>query len=409
MNPNDDSLQGDVIAEFYDRHPYPPPRTDLDAYQEQWRDPERRRAEHYLHFPRIPFRENPDVLVAGCGTFQAAQHALRWPQGRVVGIDVSNASLQHTADLKQRYKLDNLELRQLSIERVAELGRDFDLIVSTGVVHHLADPAAGLRALGSVLAPDGAIHLMVYARHGRHGVHLMQEYGRRLGIGPDEVGALARTLAEIPDDHPLAPLLRQSPDFGNPDALADALLNPREQAYSVPELLDLLERGGLTFGRWHRQAQYLPQCGFPAKTPHRPQLLDLPVAEQYAAIELLRGSMTRHTVIAHRADNQLDADRSGLLGDQWEDAVPIRLPHTILVEERVPPGAAAVLINQAHTYTDLILPITHPEQLVFQQIDGLQCVADTGAAAGTNPPDLRRLYQRLWWYDQVVFDNSTRR
>jgi SAM-dependent methyltransferase len=402
------SKQTDVVAEFYDRHPYPRPRPDLDAYVEQWRDPERRRAEHSLHFPRIPYRENPDILIAGCGTFQAALHALRWPQGRVVGIDVSDTSLQHTADLKQRYNLANLDIQQLPIERVAELGQSFDLIVSTGVIHHLADPDAGLQALRGVLNPDGAIHLMVYARFGRHGVHLMQEYGRLLGIGPDDVGDLARTLAEIPLDHPLAPLLRQSPDFRDPDALADALLNPREQAYSVPELLDLLDRTGLAFGRWHRQAPYLPHCGFPAMSPHRRLLLDLPTAEQYGAIELLRGSMSRHTVIAHRADRGFDDDRSGLAGDQWEDAVPIRLPHTIIVEERVPPGAAAVLINRSHTYTDLVLPITEPEKLVFQRIDGRCSIAETEALAGTNLPDLRGLYQRLWWYDQVAFDNSTR-
>ena len=400
------SKQADVIAEFYDRHPYPPPRPDLDHYQQQWRDPKRRQAEHYLHFPRIPYRENPEVLVAGCGTFQAAHHALRWPEGRVVGIDVSETSLEHTADLKQRYGLDNLEIQQLPIEQVAELGQDFDLIVSTGVIHHLADPDVGLRALQGVLKPNGAIHLMVYARFGRHGVHLMQEYGRRLGIRPEGVGDLARTLAEIPPDHPLAPLLRQSPDFSNPDSLADALLNPREQAYSVPELLDLLERSGLAFGRWHRQAPYLPHCGFPAKSPHRRKLLDLPASEQYAAMELLRGSMARHTVIAHRADHGIVADRSGLGGGDWETLIPIRLPHTIVVEDRLPPGAAAVLINQAHSYNDLVLPITEPERLVVQQIDDTRNVAETAAVAGAAPPDLRRLYQRLWWYDQIVFDNS---
>jgi len=408
MNPTDDSFHGDSIAEFYDRHPYPPPRTDLDAYQERWRDPERRRVEHYLHFPRIPFRKDPDVLVAGCGTFQAAQHALRWPQGRVVGIDVSNASLQHTADLKQRYNLDNLELRQLSIERVADLGRDFDLIVSTGVIHHLADPGVGLQALANVLNADGAINLMVYARYGRQGISMMQDYGRLLGIGAADVHDLTETLAELPGDHPIVPLLRRSPDFGNADALADALLNPREQVYSVPGLLDLMGKSGLALGRWYRQAPYLPDCGFPAKSPHRKLLLDLPPSEQFAAMELLRGSMTRHTVIAHIAGGRSDDDRSGLAASSWKEMVPIRLPNTILVTERVPPGAAAVLINQAHTHTDLILPITAPEKRVFEQIDGNRSIADTGAAAGTNPPELRRLYTRLWKCDQVVFNNSIR-
>ena len=59
--------------------------------------------------------------------------------------------------LKQQYNLTNLEARQLPIEQAAALGRTFDLIVCTGVLHHLADPDAGLRALRSVLKPDGVM------------------------------------------------------------------------------------------------------------------------------------------------------------------------------------------------------------------------------------------------------------
>jgi len=65
--------------------------------------------------------------------------------------------------LKRRYALDNLEVRQLPLERAAELGETFEHVVSTGVLHHLPDPDAGLRALHGVLAPNGALHLMVYA------------------------------------------------------------------------------------------------------------------------------------------------------------------------------------------------------------------------------------------------------
>ena len=64
--------------------------------------------------------------------------------------------------------------------------RYFDLIVCTGVLHHLADPDAGLRALRSVLNPKGAMYLMVYAPYGRTGVYMLQDYCRRLGIGTSE-------------------------------------------------------------------------------------------------------------------------------------------------------------------------------------------------------------------------------
>ena len=47
----------------------------------------------------------------------------------------------------------------------------------------------------------------------------------------------------------------------------------------------------------------------------------------------------------------------GFAGDAWLSYVPIRMPDTICVQERLPPGAAAVLINQNHTYTDLFMTI----------------------------------------------------
>jgi 2-polyprenyl-3-methyl-5-hydroxy-6-metoxy-1,4-benzoquinol methylase len=69
----------------------------------------------------------------------------------VIGVDVSATSIAHTQKLKQQYGLTNLEIRQLPVERVGGLERQFDLMVCTGVLHHLADPDAGLRALRDVL------------------------------------------------------------------------------------------------------------------------------------------------------------------------------------------------------------------------------------------------------------------
>ena len=81
-----------------------------------------------------------------------------------------------------RYNLDNLQVHQLPIERARELGTSFDQIVCTGVLHHLADPDAGLTALRDVLEPGGAMHLMVYAPYGRTGIYMLQEFCRRIGI-----------------------------------------------------------------------------------------------------------------------------------------------------------------------------------------------------------------------------------
>ena len=74
---------------FYDLHPYPPPVEDLDGYRQRWQDEGRRRADFHLHWPDKAYRADLNVLVAGCGTSQAAKHALRQPASHVVGIDFS--------------------------------------------------------------------------------------------------------------------------------------------------------------------------------------------------------------------------------------------------------------------------------------------------------------------------------
>ncbi len=188
-----------------------------------------RRADSHLFWPAEPYREDRSILVAGCGTMQAAHYAVRWPRARVVGIDVSGKSVAFTQELKRKHALDNLEVRQLAVERAAELEQRFDSVVCTGVLHHLSDPDAGLRALRDVLQPAGAMHVMLYAPYGRAGVYMLQDYCRRLRIGwsSAEISDLAETLKALPPDHPLAPLLRNSPDFASTAGLADALLHPR--------------------------------------------------------------------------------------------------------------------------------------------------------------------------------------
>src|SRR6202044_1226864 len=104
-------------------------------------------------------------------------------------------------------------------------------------------------------------------------------------------------------DHPLVPLLRASPDFSNPDALADALLHPRDRAYDVAQFFELVDRGGFTFARWVRQAPYLPACGAVASTPHAGVLARLSRESQFAAMELFRGTMVRHAAIAYVRDD----------------------------------------------------------------------------------------------------------
>jgi len=147
------------VRDFYERYPYPRPIDSLDNYRRLWQDAQRRRADYHLFWPGRSYREDHAILIAGCGTSQAAKHALSWPAPRVAGIDFSVTSVRCTEELKRKYILNNLQIHQLPIERVSELETSFDQIVCTGVLHHLADPDAGLRALRGALKPDGAVHI----------------------------------------------------------------------------------------------------------------------------------------------------------------------------------------------------------------------------------------------------------
>ncbi|MGC1871140.1 MAG: class I SAM-dependent methyltransferase [Acidobacteriaceae bacterium] len=403
------------VQDFYERYPYPRPVESLESYARLWDDANRRRTDFHLFWPDKPYREDDSILIAGCGTSQAAKHAMRWPSAQVTGIDFSATSIHHTEQLKEKYNLKNLELRQLAIERVEELGTSFDQIVCTGVLHHLPNPDAGLAALRSVLQPDGAMQLMVYAPYGRTGITMLQEFCRRVGIRATDEGIrdLVAALQSLPPDHPLESLLRQAPDFRHEAALADALLHPQDRAYSVPQLFTFLENAGLAFGRWLKQAPYSAACGVLAKLPQAAQMAQLPPVEQFAAAELFRGTMLRHSVVAYRNDRPADAAPVHFSGDAWLHYVPLRMPDTLTIQERLPAGAAAVLINQTHTYRDLFLPISAAEKSLLDAIDGHRTIRDILESAQPGLPEPsqtelgRDFFERLWWQDQVVFDASS--
>ena len=398
----------DAVRAFYESYPYPAPLRDLHRHRALYRNPHRRRALSLLLWPTEKQRPDREIMIAGCGTSQAATYALREPDAHVTAIDISETSLSHTRELQQKYSLRNLTLHRLAIEQVGELDRIFDQIVCTGVLHHLPDPDAGLRSLRNVLAPDGAMQVMVYAAYGRAGIYMMQEYCRLLGVGAteEELQNLGATIGALSADHPIAGVSRRTKDFRNPDALADALLHPQDRAYTVAQLYAWLERCGLSFGRWFEQAPYLPRCGAIARMPHATRLLSLSPPLQHAAVELLRGTMTKHNLVAYRDDRLDESQPIRFDGDAWRACVPLRLPWTLSIRDRVPPGSVAVLINRAHTYPDLALPIDAVQQRVLAAIDGKRSIGeilrDTAGAIGDG--QARRFIEQLWEYDQIVFD-----
>ena len=137
----------DPVCEFYTRHPCPPPVENLDRARDEWRDPNRAPSTR-LRPQAVP--GDLDILIAGCGTWQAAKCAL-W--GDASWASTSARPAWNTLAGSLRNTTSPIS-RPTSFQwKRSKLSDQFDLIVCTGVLHHLEDPDAGLCALRSVLKP----------------------------------------------------------------------------------------------------------------------------------------------------------------------------------------------------------------------------------------------------------------
>lgn len=324
-----DSPLDDTVARQYERWPYPAPASSLHEWHRKWRhfpDPE---LQHLLFWPDRDYPKGIDILVAGCGANQAAEIAFHNPTARVLGIDVSAASLASQQRLKELHDLTNLELRRLPIEESPSLGRDFDLVISTGVLHHMADPDLGMRALGSLLRRDGVLALMLYAKYGWYAVRVMWEFFHMLGLDQSagSVALIKETFRHLKPTHPIRHYLALGPSDLDTDAgLIDSFLHPRAKTYSVPDILRMVDAAGLVFQGWISNYLYYPE-NMPADSDLYRALAGLPERDLWAAMELFHalGNATHYFYLC-RPDRPRDGYVIDFSGSQFLDHIPVPAP-----------------------------------------------------------------------------------
>ena len=275
---------------------------DLPAWlagNRQWFDPAHA---HRMFWPDRGYTPNLDILVAGCGTNQAAVFAYTNPGANVVAIDVSQPSLDHHRYLKDAYGMRNLELHRLPIEDAGTLGREFDLIVSTGVLHHMAEPKQGMQALAGCLRPEGVIAIMLYARYGRIGVEILQSLFRDLSLKQDEapLAVVKEAIAALPQDHPVRRYLAVAPDLQFDAGLVDTFLHGRDRSYTVDDCLDLVASAGLVFQEWFLKSSYEPPASF--SVGFHAAIAALPREKQWSVMERINTRNACHFFTACRAD-----------------------------------------------------------------------------------------------------------
>lgn len=321
MNTSATPLQ-DIVSTQYTQWVYPEPILDLPAWLAnnwQWFDPSHA---HRMFWPNQSYRAGLDILIAGCGTNQAAVIAFTNPGAQVVAVDVSRESLGHQQFLKDKYGLKNLELHLLPIEEIATLGRDFDLIISTGVLHHMASPEAGMKALAGCLRPDGVAAIMLYAKYGRIGVDMMQAVFRDMGLdqSEDSVQMVKQVLASLPADHPVKSYMTIAPDLGFDGGLVDTFLHGRDRNYSVKDCLDLVASADLVFQDLFFKAPYHPPLL--SKDPTHLALNQLPKERQWSIMEQTNFRNGCHFFTACRADRPQSTYKIDFAQPQAFDYIP---------------------------------------------------------------------------------------
>lgn len=392
--------RADVVSAQYRSWVYPAPIEDVSSWlvsNWQWFDP----SHSYLSlWPDRDYRPDMRILVAGCGTSQAAVLAYTNPSAHVVAIDVSESSLDHHHTLKAKHGLDNLDLHCLPIEEAGAMGGDFDLIVSTGVLHHLADPNEGARVLGGMLAPDGVLAVMLYARYGRIGVEMLQGVFRDLGLVQDEasLAVVRQAMDTLPSDHPVRRYVLAAPDLDFDAGLVDTFLHGRDRSYTVTDCLDLVTAAGLAFQGWFLKAPYEPQQG--AGNAFLEAVAALPDVQRWSAMERVNGNVARHFFTAVRADRMEKSYRIDFASADRSRYIPAFRFRCRLE------GGTVVGPNRR-------LPMGSEQIAIAQQIDGRRTLGDIAAktAKGFDFGDaarpevesvVARVVDGLWRQDMVA-------
>jgi hypothetical protein len=282
--------------------------------------------------------------------------------------------------------LENVRFEEGSLLDLPRSGLGpFDYIDCCGVLHHLPDPAEGLRALATVLAPGGGMGVMVYAPHGRTGVYMLQDALRLLApeaeAPPARVEAARRLWKALPE----TAWLRRNPWItdhlkGGDAGLYDLLLNPRDVAFTVPQLAALVAGAGLRIACLVEPLRYDPDT-YLADPRLRARAAGLDPVARAALAEAMTGNMGIHIAYLLRADAPEAAP-------PWEsdEAVPVlrELDGKALAKGLRPDGVLPV------TFDDIRVGVPLPRLAgaILSRIDGRrpwgEIMAEV-AAAGAAP------------------------
>ncbi len=388
------------LAAQYQEYPYPKRDPREEARRLIVGSPGHlREIDHWIFGATRPASQPLRALIAGGGTGDAtmmlAQQMARTNRpGSVTWLDRSIAALKIAQERAAVRGLTNIVWEQRSLLDLPQAGLGlFDYIDCCGVLHHLPDPAEGLRALVSVLAPGGGLGLMVYAPHGRTGIYMIQDALRLLAPSDQPPAARLDVAKRVMRQLPETAWLRQNRFVddhinGGDAGLYDLLLNPRDVAFSVPDLHRLLADAGLEVACWVEPMRYDPIPLLPdPRLRARAEALD-PVARA-ALAEALAGNMSVHIVYCVRAGE------APVRADPFAPAaVPIarEMPTEELARHIQPDGTIVMVFDGLR----VPLPLPPLAGAILRLVDGQRSVAEIAEAVQKTSGATPEGFDRAW-------------
>lgn len=412
----------------YEDYPYPFRDPAREGEQFMCSDPQTLVALSHMGWGgRRDLRKGVRILSAGCGTGDVAimfAEELLGCDAEIVAIDLSTKSLELAEARLKKRGLENVTLRHMSILDVPRAGLGpFDIIETSGVLHHLPDPNAGLSALARVLKEDGLMSVMVYGQYGRMSIYLVQALMQQLiaeGTPRDERIAIARDfLGNVPVGHWLTVNndgFMEDLSWPDGSGIYDLFLHSTDRAYTVPQLYEWVEGAGLML---HELYQLFTDesCYRPENYNLAPRLTKIFASksprERHAIAELMNGNLGKHSFYAGKRPRE----RAEFADDMVISYGPLQSLFTHFTQDFV---RALEAVPVGHRVDGKTLPLSGQPNLVvnktphtaalMQAIDGVrsigEIVAAVAAQTGSAPSEVRgslaQLY-REYRSRQVVF------
>ena len=211
---------------------------------------------YYLRYQEVTRTEGKVILDAGCGTgYKSLVLAEANPGAKVVGVDISEQSLDLARKRFEYHGIERGEFHSLSIYDLPKLDLKFDYINCDELLYLFPEPAVALKAMKSVLQPRGIIRSNLHSSLQRVYYFRIQEVFRMMGLmdsNPEdmEIDIALETLKALKDGVELKTKVWNSNYEEGENKKQDVLMNylfQGDKGYTIPDLFAALRAADLEF------------------------------------------------------------------------------------------------------------------------------------------------------------------